>query len=84
MCVADPDNVLIYASADLGEVRFKDPEETRTDSYVVGRSMRPVAVAYLPDTQVVHHSFLNYWPSINENKIKHHLRACLFNPHAAG
>ena len=49
-----PTNILLYTLADSGLVGFYDPDATNNggDIYLVGRSLRPVAVTYDPKNQV--------------------------------
>ena len=55
----EPSEIVLYASADRGEVGFILPESAAiqggdelVDTYIVGRSLRPVGVAYDPVDQV--------------------------------
>ena len=51
--LAEPDNVLFFALAGEGQVGYKNIDNSNdVDLYLVGRSVRPVAVTYDPVDQV--------------------------------
>ncbi|KAI0213066.1 hypothetical protein LSAT2_001943 [Lamellibrachia satsuma] len=59
-----PTSMLLYALADEGVVGFIDPSGTSTnDRFLIGRSLRPVAVAYDPVNKVV------YWSDVYEHTV---------------
>uniref|UniRef100_X2AU42 HYR domain-containing protein n=1 Tax=Capitella teleta TaxID=283909 RepID=X2AU42_CAPTE len=62
----EPINILLYTSADLGEVAYftNDPNYDTTDRYLVARSLRPVAVHYNPVTKTV------FWSDVTERTIR--------------
>jgi hypothetical protein len=50
--ISAPEKILLFAAADDGEVGFMDVDgfgrHEEAERHIVGRSMRPVAVAYDP------------------------------------
>lgn len=63
-CRQPANGVLLYALADEGIVGFIDPNGAETtDRFLIGRSLRPVAVAYDPVHKVV------YWSDVYEHTV---------------